>query len=82
MNVTCDTYDLMQMIDATCDTNDLMKMVDKNAIKEVVDDSFPGHEMDLFMSSELMNGSFVEDESQKNTQSDTSSGQCEFELTK
>jgi hypothetical protein len=52
------------MFDATCVTNDLMEMVDKIPIKEIlVDISLPNYEMELFISSELMNECFVEHES-------------------
>ena len=80
MDVTCDMDVLMQMLDATCDTNDLMKMVDKNPIKQIVDDSLPDYEIELFISNELMEEFFVKDDSIAKAHSENNNSKCEFKV--
>jgi hypothetical protein len=48
----------------------------------MVDDFLPSYEMELFISSELMNTSFGKDERQVETNSDSYDNKCEFEVTK
>jgi hypothetical protein len=59
MNVTCDTYYLIQKVDVTCDRKYLM--VDTQETKDMVDDCLTSHEMESY--SDLMKISLVEYES-------------------
>jgi hypothetical protein len=76
VDVTCDTNDLIQMVEFICDTND--PMVDTEETKYIVDDSLTSHEMESY--NELINISFIQDESQEEARSTTKNNISETKL--
>ena len=74
LHKTCDTYDLMQTIDAPCDTNNPVYLGDANEKHDMIEDPLTTYEKES--SNELIS---CEDESQVETQSDNINNEFEFE---